>query len=123
MKLNPRVNPIATPAKGAILKSLDLVVANTTYTRVNAMTVSKINALIAFPSLGGTTLGAISLPNIEYTTAAPITAPNNLARNSQCRYLSTHFLDTRNAIVTAGLSEFPERALIAYTNAVKTNMN
>jgi hypothetical protein len=28
MTLNPRVNPIATPANGAILKFLDVVVAN-----------------------------------------------------------------------------------------------
>ena len=58
MTLNPRVNPIATPANGAILKFLEVVVANTTYTRVNVMTVSNIKALVTLSSAGSVTLAS-----------------------------------------------------------------
>jgi ArsR family metal-binding transcriptional regulator len=56
MTLNPRVNPIATPANGAMLKFLAVVVANTTYTKVNVITVSNKNALITLFSDGKVTL-------------------------------------------------------------------
>ena len=67
------------------------------------MTVSKINALIAFPSLGSIRLADISLPNIEYTTAAPRTAPNIWHAIVSAATFARIFLVTSNAIVTAGL--------------------
>ena len=63
--LNPRVKPMAIPANGTILKFFEVVVANTTYTNVNVITVSKIRALTMLSSEGNVTLADISEPKIE----------------------------------------------------------
>ena len=55
MILDPRVKPIATPANGAILKFLEVVVAMTIYTNVNVITVSNTKALIRLLSDGSYT--------------------------------------------------------------------
>jgi hypothetical protein len=52
-----------------------VVVASTTYTSVNVITVSNTNALTTFPFAGSVTLAVIEEPNIAYTTRAAITAP------------------------------------------------
>ena len=67
------------------------------------MIVSNINALLTLLSAGSVRLAAISLPNIEYTTAAPITAPNIWHAINSAATFGRIFLDTSNAIVTAGL--------------------
>jgi hypothetical protein len=78
MTLNPTVNPIARiPTEDAILFLEWCIVVNITYTTVNVIIVSNINALLTLLSAGSVRLADISLPNIENTTAAPITAPNN----------------------------------------------
>ncbi len=78
MTLNPTVNPIARiPTEDANLFLEWCIVVNIKYTRVNVIIVSSINALITLLSAGSVRLADISLPNIEYTTAAPRTAPNS----------------------------------------------
>ena len=65
--------------------------------------VSNINALITLLSAGSVRLAAIAPPNIEYTTAAPITAPNIWHPINSAASFARIFLVTSNAIVTAGL--------------------
>jgi len=65
-------------------------------------------------------LAEISLPNIEYTTAAPITAPNIWHAIISAAYIARIFPVTSNAIVTAGLITAPERYTVTYVIAIKT---
>jgi hypothetical protein len=121
MTLNSTVNPIARSQTGyAILFLGWCIVVNIKYTRVNVIIVSNINALLTLLSGGSVRLADISLANIEYTTAAPITAPNIWHAINIAAYIARIFPVTSNAIVTARLITAPERYAVAYVIAIIT---